>query len=842
MSVPGDSFEAPVYHVIREFYLLLPEEGRPEFVRQFLASLDPIGQPLHATLCGALLHGLAGETDAAQADLQKLLALQPLWAPSETAPDDAVSRYWSFVLSTGAQLQQWQMDELAVFYWGMALADAAGIRLQQTTEQPGQVHARLIEIRTRLAALKITRANSKDVESMIGQYSRYAGVEGLSPLAESLENAGAYARSIAVYRQMWEREPSSPRALRDLLSACRTGNDSDTLVTVLARCVKEGLYRMNDATHHDLVLQWVDALVARGEFDQAVQVLELAIGQSAADSRLPIKLAQLRLGAGHVVLSEAIYRGLLGPDPVNLPVRMALSTLLEGEGRLSEAIQVLEKSTGPEADSRLATLYLKANKIEDAFAALERLPGPYKISATLAFADGLVQKGELKAARSLLCSVLSRNTIDGRSAFPLQAKFIELLGPADDRSVIARELRRLRRMTGNDPELFAGYFDFVRGQSERLGWNAELDRELTQDWNDGALVAGAMLIELRLAQGDLPAVKTLCTRLLSRGGITEPMMQRLAAAFSKAGEHGLAAMAYERLARLLPLDSARMLDWARSRANAGIAGANDVLEELTMRTALNADVAGQIAQAYVELGEPGRARPLFKQCIAADPVARNFRVYLDFARLHREEGNFAAARELLHAAFRNPLNRECGEIVEQLAAEGALDERFESELAGFELDTQRLVSTRQALFAKLEKDGAAAPALALVEAHPEIANAALCKRLRRLCKIDFEKLVVLFERLSTLSGERIAIQGELAGVFFDWADAEASNRGAALGHLRRAHGLLPRHFGIAQRLSELLLEAGENRAAASVLEEFVSASRLPTEKAMAIELLSKMPR
>ncbi|MDB6155145.1 MAG: Tetratricopeptide 2 repeat protein [Chthoniobacteraceae bacterium] len=840
MSVPGDSLEAPVYHVIREFYLLLPKGERAEFVRQFLGALDPIGQPLHSTLCGVLLHGLAGETETAHGELQKLLALQPLWSPSETTPDDAVSRYWSFVLSTGAQLQQWQLDPLAIFYWDKALGDAAEVRLQQVTQQPGQVHARLVEIRTRLAALRITRADSEqEVKAIVTEYSRYAGVEGLAPLAESLENAGAYARSIAIYRQIWEREPSSPHTLRDILSACRTGNDSDTLVTVLGRCVREGFYRMNDATHNDLILQWVDALVARRESIEAVRVLERAIAEKVSDPRLAIRLAQLQSGTGNAALAESTYRGLLTADSVNPPVRMALAALLEGQSRWSEAIEVLEKSTGPEADTRLAMLYLKADKMEDAFAALERLPAAYKISATLLFADGLIQKGELKAARSLLCNALSRNTVDGRTAFPLQAKFIELLGPADDRSVIARELRRLRRMTGNDPELFAGYFDFVRGQSQRLAWGAELDDELARDWNDGALVAGAMLIEMRLAQNDLPAVRTLWAGLLSRADMTEPVMQRLAAVFAKSGESALATAALERLARLVPLDPGRMLEWAR-RAGAGQAG--DVLEELAARSVLNADVAGQVAQAFVERGEMERALPLFKQCISADPVARNFRLYLDFARLHRVNGDFAEAKELLRTAFGNPLNRECGEIVEFLAAQGMLDDRFESELSEFALDTQRLASTRQALFTHLEKEGAHAPALALAEAYPEMADALLCKRLRLLCKTDFERLAVLFEKVSAISGDPLGVQGELAALFCDWADSALSNDATALEPLRRGHGLLPNHFGIAQRLSQALLAQGKAEAAIAVLEEFVAASPVAAEKAKAAELLSKIPR
>ncbi len=849
MAQPGESLDAPVYHALRAFYLLLPPGERKEFTTRFFGGLDSSGQPLHATLCRLLLHGLAGDTEAAHETLEQLLSLAPLWPANENTPDDAVSRYWSFILGTGAQLQHWQLGSLAIFYWEKSLADEALVRLRQASQQPGQVHARLLEIRTRLAALRIARAESEpEVESIVKEYARYASVEGLGPLAESLETMGAYARGIAIYRQLWEQEPASAHALRNLAGACRMANDSETLVTVLERCVNERLYRMNDATHHDLTLQLVDTFLARGEPARALLLLEKGIAENASDSRLLTRLAQLHARAGRRDAAETIYRRLLAGEPINQPLRLALASLLEEENRFPEAIEILEKNTGPDSDARLAILYLKADKKEEAFAALERLPVAQKNATLLLFADTLIRKGERLGARGVLRNALSRNTMEGRTAFPLQARLIEVLAPGEDRSILAREFRRLRRLTGNDPDLFVAYFDLMRLQAPRLGWEPELLRELVADWADGegALVAGATLLELALLRQDDGSVKSLWVKLLRRPDMNEPVMQRLALLFSRGSHPALATAALEWLARFNPLDSARMLDWARAcfkgaGENRGdAAAAFQVLEELNVRSAFNSEVAGEVAKAYLEFGAIERARPLFEQVIAADPVARNFRAYLDFARLHVAERNFVRARQLLQSAFRNPLNRECQEIVELLAAEGLFDERFDEALAQFALDSQRQILTRQALFAFFEKNNAQAEALALVEAHPGMADAAICTRLRQLYKINFEKLAGLFERLRNMHGSVTVSSEELAAVYAGWAEADLneSKTEARLEHLRRANELLPGDFVIAQRLSEGLIGQGQARLAVAVLEKMIAASRVPADQARARVLLS----
>src|SRR4030095_13300188 len=156
----------------------------------------------------------------------------------------------------------WRLEKQAIFFWEHALADHALIRLQ-TQAQGDVVKSRATELRTRLTALKLVRASPREMEQLLAAYSQHGPADGLVPLSEALETIGAYPRSIAIYRGLWQRDPSNPPALRNLLSAGRLGNDLQTLEVVLTRCVKEGFFRSNDAAQRDLALQLVELLEKR---------------------------------------------------------------------------------------------------------------------------------------------------------------------------------------------------------------------------------------------------------------------------------------------------------------------------------------------------------------------------------------------------------------------------------------------------------------------------------------------------------------------------------------------------------------------------------------------------
>ncbi len=710
----GEAFEAPVYHALREYFLLLPEAERGSFAAGFLRRLDP-AKPVHAAICGALLHGLAGEESAAREQLHRLLELRPI---SQIADDDtgnSASRYWNFVLDAGVQLQEWKLDSLARFLWENALADEALIRLQ-TNPRKEQVGARVLEIRTRLAAMKMIRATALEAEALSAEYARASGMEGLLPLAEALDAMGAQTQSIAIFRRLWEREPANPHALRNLLNACRTAGDAGTTEQVLTRCVRDGFFAMNDAANRDLTLQLVDALESRGNAAQARAVLDQCIERSTRDSRLLLRLAQLHEHAGRLDLAESVYRKVLGFEAANAGARVALAAVLEAQGRVPAAIDLLEKSSAAETDPRLAQLYLQAGRMEDAFAAMERLPASNHVAATLLFAERLAQIGELQAARSSLRNALAKAP-DARAGFPLQTRLIELLTPADDRGVIMHELRRLRRMAGDDVELLDGYFGLALRQVSRLGLEKTFASELADEWDEGAgsLVAGVALLEWRLARGDPRGAEAVCARLLADRNLTEAGALKVTQILTDAARPELAVAARERLARLNPLDSARMLEWALALNRLGRrAEAVRVLEELGARAVFEDEVAGNVAQAFAECGATDRARALFEQAITGDPGVRRYRVFLDYARLLTAQGELARAAKALRIGFRNMGNREYGEIVAFLKATGRL-ERFDDEIGKFLSEPERIAAARHACLSEQAKSGPRGIGLAVAQ-------------------------------------------------------------------------------------------------------------------------------
>jgi tetratricopeptide (TPR) repeat protein len=529
LDAPGESLDSPTFTALREYYALLPEAERPAFAATYRESLDASPHPLHRALGGVVLHGLTGEFRAAWTELKQVLDLGAMTAQEgeelgESASRDAAGRHWDFILASGLQLQAWKMDELAVALWEQALGDSALIVLQSGA-QGDRVLSRSAEVRLRLAALKIARATSADAAVLVDEYARGISRDALMPLAEALETIGAFPRAIALHRRIWEQEPADPHSVRNLLTACRTGNDLATLQEVLSRCVREGLFRSNEAAHRDLALQYLDVLEKEEKLVDAQKIAGEIVEAAPADARFLQRLAQLQERSGQTALAEATYRRLLTVEQGHVAGRVALATLLEKSGKLPAAIEVLEPSSGPEIDAKLALLYLHADRLDDAFEALERIPATAQVAPTLLFVDALVAKGESREARAAVQQAVARSA-EVRVSFPLQSRLIELL-PADGKPEAAwRELRRLRALAGDAAEFIAGYYDLLLVQAPRLKLEQECTRALKAEWadGDGLPAAGVTLAEWQFANNEAAAAEATVAGVLSRPDASEAVM------------------------------------------------------------------------------------------------------------------------------------------------------------------------------------------------------------------------------------------------------------------------------------------------------------------------------
>ena len=868
LDSPGESFEAPVYSVLREYYLLLPPAERASFSETFLKAIDPEKRPLHATLSRALLAGLAGRDDEARTQLRRLLELGAMSRFDDDEESTSASRGWDAVLVAGVQLQSWKLDALAEFLWQTALEDEALIRLEIASDataardalskearsaiqvrgggQGEQILSRTRDIRARLTALQLIRASPLDAPAILEKYQQVAGAESLNLVADALEAAEAYPQAVMVQRELWEREPANQHTMRSLTAACRAANDHDTLEEVLRRCVREGLFRATDAMHRDLAMQLADLLDRRGAYHEARSILSEAIDNTPADTRLLQRLAILHERAGRLTEAEAACRRLIAVEPRNTSACISLAGILDAQNRAPAAIDVLEKFSGADVDPKLVQLYFKAGRLEDAMAALERIPPPNQNSAALLLADAIVKTGAFPQAQSVLRQAMARNP-ELRTNHPLQSRLIEILQPLEDHAAIAREVRRLRKMSGDQPELVSGYDDLMVREAPRLQYESEFAHELSQDWDNGAgpPLAGIALLDWLLAKSQRPAAEALWTKVLAREDLTESILAKAVQIFTDAKAPELAVQAHARLARLTPLNYTRMFDWINALHALGRdPEALTLLDEVAWRGVLNNEIAAQAANLYVELKKPARARELFAHAVAGDPSARTFHVHLEFARVLLADGDIPAARQRLRTAFRNPANRELGEIISFLQKTGRLAD-FDQEISGFELRPQMILTARRALFAHHEKAKDIPAAVALLDEHPEVMEPGTCARLRALATEAraFEKVGTLFEKIVQQSPlESLEPRAELAALYGEWAEDElaASQEDHALAHLKRSHELKADLFTPMQRLADLLAKRGDPAAAGRVVQDFLTTSQSAAEKEKAQRIFERL--
>jgi tetratricopeptide (TPR) repeat protein len=849
IGTPAESFDADIYGALREYYLLLPESERPEFVEAYLAEIHPDRQPLHLAIAGTLLRGLSGDARAAREHLDALLKLRALASLPSDEPGTAGSRRWRLLLTAGAQLQAWRLDHLAIYLWDKALTDDALTHLQG---EQAQDTAR--DIRQRLYALRTAHSTGFEAQQWIDAFARVSPRDGLIPLGEALESFGAYSQAIEVYRQLWERDPANPQALRNLLSACRAGNDNDSAEAVLWICAGRGAARANDSTNRDLGLQLVDLLERKGELERARVVLSDAVESAPADTRLLLRLAQLHERSAHPDLAEAVYRRLLTIEPGNSAARIALAALLEGQGRAEVALTLLLKGGGPEVDARLAQLQIKAGQPEDALATLERIPAPQHVTPSLSIATALAERGNQRLARGVIQAALAR-TVDPGMSFPLLCKAVELLQPVDGKLAARLELRRLRQVANEQPSLLGSYLDFAQTQAGRLGLGEEFATELSTLWAEGSgpIAAGAVLLAAELKNGDRKAGEETFNQLMARDDAGEVWLYRLAGVLESApapdgaapvaAEPEWVARVREKLARTNPASEQLALDWARALEQLGRKDeARAVLEKLAVRIAIFDEFAGKVAQAFADLGDRDRAARLFVQAMRNDPYVRNYQAWLDYARLQLARQDLAGAKRTLRTAYSNPANRDFGVLIEWLAAAGRLDQA-ESEVAEFGLSPARRIAVRRALFARFAEERKLAAATALVKTHPETLTPAIAATLRELAKADtaFEEVAAIFEEMAQQpSGSELTL--ELARLYADWAATEVavSKTDSALDHLGRAHKHRPEVFEIARDLATLQSQTGAKKAAIDTLVSYLSAGKNPADLEKAEELLARL--
>ena len=843
LETTGESFEAPVYTALREYAMLLPREERAPFAESFCHAIDASSKPIHRAISGAVLFGVAGDIETAQEHLRHLLELRPAAAFAFDELGNSATRRWDFLLAAGAQLQSWQLHELAIFLWENALADSALVRLEAQA-RGDSVRSRAGEMRTRLAALRLMRATPGEAREIIAEHDQADAPDALIAVAEALETLGAFPRAIAIYQQLWGRDPQNVHAVRNLLNACRAGGDTAMLEEVLRRSIAPGVFRPQDPAAREFALQLSELLEKRDDPAGALSVLQAAIETAPYDGRLTARAAQLHVRLGNREQAEAAFRKLTSMEPGNVSARVSLAEVLDSQGRTEAAVQLLENGGGAEVDALLARLFIKLDRVDEALSALERL-GANAATATFVVADALVARNDADAARAVLRQAVARAG-DPRRQFPLQAKLVELLPSEHPPAATMREFRKLREMA-SEGESLATYFESAQRAATRLAREEEFERELREQWNDGdgPVAAGVALLAWTIERNEAAGLDALCDELLFHRDASKTELGRIAGLLAGTARPGLEVKALERIARTDPMEPAHMILWAQRLHRLGkVEDAFGVLEELGWRAVLNREIPGKVAQALVELGAPDRARRHFADALQFDPDARNSSVHLAFAGVLLEKQELGEARRVLQAVYRNPGNREYGRLLDYLDARGHL-ETLDEQIGDFGIENTRLPMVGAELLKHYERKREVVAAAKLLTEHPELISAGVLPRLRALAKTREHFIAVaevLEQTLAELYKFAPEAEEELAHLELAWAEFELaqSDRAAAIKHLEHGHELRPEHFAIAKKLSGLYGEAAEPQKAIDTLQAFITASRNPAEKEQGRQLLGRL--
>lgn len=844
LGATGDNLADATYSVMRALYLLSPENERPALRQEILAGLSEKTPVVHATLTRLLMAALSDDEVEAKAQIERLLNERVIILNTLADRATAATRQWDYVITTGTALQSWQFDRLAAYYWERAVADRGNVALQIQVPAPeGEgIRAKIFEVRTRLAALRMIRAVPFELDDLLEEYSQYSLSDGLLPLAEMIESFGANPVAISVYRRLWEREPSNPHALRNLLSACRNAGDWETLEEILDRVVTEGIFRQNDAAHRDLMIQYADVLDRRQEYGRARTLVAGLMETAPRDARMILKVGHLYEANKEMAAAEECYRKFLSLEPTNVSIRIALAELLDSIGQTAAAVDILERAAGAEIDGRLARLNLKVGRFNEALAALERVPVPEHSRVAITIADVLEKQGDLARARLILNAALAKSR-EEPGAYAVQARLVQLLSPEMDRQVIEREVRRLRQFADSDKNNGAEYFVLMERESARLGVTSIYRDELARSWDAGRgdITAGAALIVRQLQSNDRPGAVLTWRQLAASALLDASSARRVGEAFGQAGDHEREAEALGKASRLDALDYHSLLPVLRALEAIGHHDqARGIAAELGARSIFSRELLAPTGEAYAELKDVPTAREYYAQAVDADPTTRQPEAHIALARIFLELHEYAASREVLRRAALNPSVDVVAPMIEYLTRSGQLPAG--DEMGEFQLLPNRLLQFQHALVRARLDAGLIEPALQLAEARAGLLDDELHAQIRAAAKKSNA-----FATVASWLDRRLAQKGEsrsaLVALLADWAEAELTSLqvDAAVDHLQRAHELQAGSWRVTERLVELRLQRGEPGLAAKTINAFLAVATDATEKEKARQLLARIP-
>ena len=741
----GSTFDvnvSPVLANLREYFLLLPEAEREPFAQDYLRRVQAKGEKNYAILAGVLLHGLAGDEAAARHNLDALLAARPLADDTGGAP--AETRRWAYVLANGVQLQAWNLDSLAVYFWRQALAEVTAF-----DHQFGEAEGPLEEIKRRLLGAEVAvAADPEEAREVIAAYLAKSPAGNLAAsVAGELLNDARFSTAVQINESLCRAEPNNPEQWRALFATYEAANDPDRLERCLAHLFESGTAWPDALPRSDFVCRWAAARERDGDPTGAVQVLEDEQTLHPGSPPILTQLAQTYERSGLWNRAEEAWCELLPVDPSVVPL-VGLANAQEHQGQGDAAVKTLEEGLlrGNEAGrsevtTRLVRLHLALGQMDAARELALATVRAGTLGPLGGIADAFAAAKQEPFARELLAAGIAR-THDADLRVQLQETLVGLCPVVgNDAGEFLRQMNRLEIFVRETVLYRNGWESLKYKLARRAGADAWLEKELSHRWQSGKgdYLAGERLATLYLeTHRDDPLAQTI-GEFNRRPMLPEQLLFGLENALMQAGHGALALPIAERLSRRFPQNEQYALQravvlWKSDRRDE----ANGIFQNVAACSVLRDDLTERVALTYLALGDKPRARDLFEKVVRSDPAAdRSPGSFLQLAGLDLEAGRHEEASNLLRTAYRQDACDDFRPLVNYLSTTGQLNGKAATDLPApdFLLTFRRRALLLVAVHDRLEHDGRREEARQLLLRHPGFlaetpaAAVALCRNL-----------------------------------------------------------------------------------------------------------------
>ncbi len=851
----GDGHELgdAVFAALRGYYLLLPEGERAAFVAGYLGRRDLHDGSVRAVLSAVLLHGLAGAEEAARRDLDRLLAMRMLSVtPPELSPD---IRRWTYLLTCGEQLQQWNLDSLASHLWRRALAEAGAF-----DQQSSDVDNTVREIRHRLLQVEVTTAADPQqarerLQDFLAEQTEPAVVNSV---AAQLWNDGQREAAARLYEVLCQTDPKNTDYWPNLYTYDETTGNQDAAERLLNLMLAGECALPAGVTRAELTVDLAALLEKRGDAPGAIRRLETARQTTPGKLPLLVRLAQTYERADRWDDAANVWRESLGVDPGST-ARLGLAAVEEHRGNRSAALQILREGlregAGPgqgELAIRLTQRLMAEHRAEEARQLALGLVEKGRLEPLPAIGAAFVAEGQRPAAREILSAAVFR-TRDPAVRFRLQAAVVEQAAvPGESPADFERQMRRLGKFAQGSEALRDEYDALLYPLAHRQGNEAWLENELQRAWKhgEGDPAAGARLAGLFLQSHREDALREVVQAMDHRANLPEDLLYTLATSLVESDHASLALAMCERLARRFPqkqeypLERAEAL-WKCDRR----LEANQCLSDLAALAAFRGDVLPPVASFYLRHGEKRLAAGYLERLVKNDPLAVHAPLaWMQLAQVALDENRVADARGLLRVVYARPTAEDLGPLVRCLKGSGELDGERARRMPAreFPLTFTRRARLLAAVRAQLDHEGRADEGSRLLATHAEFMAAIPAQATELAHGATPATVQTIAECLERAADQHAPVSAGighvLAGLYVQWAAWDAngpSGQSAEFNHLSRAFDLEPDNFAVACQLANLCVRQKQKERAAEVLKAFLTPDALPSEREQARRILAE---